>query len=147
MLFLFALVLDGDCFCSLAKSCGGSTQQRLQSTIIRMLLLPSIVRQLRPHIYTATSYRFGSRSGRRKEILTGGKGRDAAILKAAAKAKIGQQSYSNNEKTTELVDWKSLWWLGLVPLLGIGALAAANDDWKDRFLKESWIYSVIRGNW
>ena len=108
-----------------------------------MVPVPVVVRQLRPTLYTSISYRFVSRSARRKDILTGGKRRDDAILKAGIKAKIGQQSYNNN-KSTPFINWKSLWWIGVVPVLGIGALSAADDDWKDQFLKESWIYSIVR---
>ena len=52
-------------------------------------------------------------------------------------------NYNNNNKNTLLINWMSLWWIGVVPLLGIGALSAAENDWKDQFLKESWIYSVV----
>jgi hypothetical protein len=48
--------------------------------------------------------------------------------------------------TRNLIDWKALWWIGLLPLVGIGALSAYSDDVREQLLGNSRVYNYFKGD-
>lgn len=71
------------------------------------------------------------------------KRREDAIRKAASKARINMTEKS---ATRNLIDWKALWWIGLLPLVGIGALSAYSDDVREQLLGNSRVYNYFKGD-
>lgn len=110
------------------------------NTMLHLSLISRNVLPL-PATYSYCRFRFVSRassaaSNRKEEWKL--KQRDAAIRKAAARL-----APPTKPEKPLVVDWKSLWWVGLVPLMGVGALAAFDETWRDQMLSGSRIYNYF----